>query len=69
VRALVFDSGLTTRWQAGGQRKRKRGHETYKTYVNKTLKTIHPEVGLSKKSAEIINDCIIDVYERITVRT
>lgn len=49
-----------------GEKKRKKKRvETFSTYINKVLKQVHPDTGISKKSMSIMNSFINDVFERI----
>ncbi|XP_043692392.1 histone H2B-like [Telopea speciosissima] len=53
---------------AGGDKKKKRikkGSETYKIYLFKVLKQVHPDIGISSKSMGIMNSFINDIFEKI----
>ena len=39
--------------------------ETYKIYIYKVLKQVHPDTGISKKGMSIMNSFINDIFERI----
>ena len=39
--------------------------ETYKIYIYKVLKQVHPDTGISKKGMSIMNSFINDTFERI----
>ena len=41
--------------------------ETYSTYIYKVLKTVHPEMGISKRGMSVMNSFLADVFERIAV--
>ncbi|XBI43517.1 hypothetical protein VPH35_108282 [Triticum aestivum] len=60
--------------EAGGeakQRGRKKGSkakksvETYKIYIFKVLKQVHPDVGISSKAMSIMNSFINDIFEKL----
>lgn len=40
-------------------------NETYKTYLYKVLKQIHPDLGVSSQAMGILNDFVSDIYERL----
>ena len=39
--------------------------ETYKIYIYKVLKQVHPDTGISSKAMSIMNSFINDIFERI----
>ena len=41
--------------------------ETYKIYIYKVLKQVHPDTGISSKAMSIMNSFINDAFERIAV--
>ena len=41
--------------------------ESYSTYIYKVLKTVHPEMGISKRGMSVMNSFLADVFERIAV--
>merc|ERR1712031_72248 len=45
----------------------KRRSETFAIYIYKVLKQVHPEVGVSKKSMNIMNSFINDSFEKIAL--
>ena len=47
----------------GGKRKSKT--ETYKIYIYKVLKQVHPDTGISSKAMSIMNSFINDIFEKI----
>ena len=50
----------------GGAKKRvKAKHETYKIYIYKVLKQVHPDTGISSKAMSIMNSFVNDIFERI----
>ena len=50
----------------GGAKKRvKAKTETYKIYIYKVLKQVHPDTGISSKAMSILNSFINDIFEKI----
>lgn len=50
----------------GGNIKRKKvKSETYKMYIYKVLKQVHPDTGISSKAMLIMNSFIFDIFEKI----
>jgi hypothetical protein len=50
--------------KAGGK-KAKKGVESYKLYIFKVLKQVHPDTGISSKAMAILNSFIADQFEKI----
>ena len=50
-----------------GKKKAKKGTESYKIYIYKVLKQVHPDTGISSKAMSIMNSFINDAFERIAV--
>ena len=50
--------------KAGG--KRRKGTETYNSYIFKVLKQVHPDTGISKKGMSVMNSFINDIEGRIS---
>ncbi|OAY72151.1 probable histone H2B.1 [Ananas comosus] len=52
---------------AKGKRKKKakKGTETYKIYIFKVLKQVHPDIGISSKAMSIMNSFINDIFEKL----
>lgn len=46
-------------------KKKKAKAETYKIYIYKVLKQVHPDTGVSSKSMSIMNSFINDIFEKI----
>mmetsp|Transcript_42689 Transcript_42689/g.101342 ORF Transcript_42689/g.101342 Transcript_42689/m.101342 type:complete len:126 (-) Transcript_42689:243-620(-) len=44
---------------------RKSKAETYKIYIYKVLKQVHPDTGVSSKAMSIMNSFISDLFEKI----
>lgn len=54
----------------GGAKKRvKAKTETYKIYIYKVLKQVHPDTGISSKAMSILNSFINDIFEKIAGET
>ena len=54
---------------AGGEGKKKKRNkksvETYKIYIFKVLKQVHPDIGISSKAMGIMNSFINDIFEKL----
>ncbi|XP_019159753.1 PREDICTED: histone H2B-like [Ipomoea nil] len=53
---------------ASGEKKRKKAKkstETYKIYIFKVLKQVHPDIGISSKAMGIMNSFINDIFEKL----
>eukprot|EP00262_Sarcandra_glabra_P010289 TRINITY_DN2537_c1_g2_i1.p1 TRINITY_DN2537_c1_g2~~TRINITY_DN2537_c1_g2_i1.p1 ORF type:complete len:171 (+),score=41.96 TRINITY_DN2537_c1_g2_i1:53-514(+) len=54
---------------AGGDKKKKKrvkkSTETYKIYIFKVLKQVHPDIGISSKAMGIMNSFINDIFEKL----
>ena len=48
-----------------GQKKRRKGKQSYGIYVYKVLKQVHPDVGISSKAMSIMNSFVNDVFGQI----
>ena len=46
---------------------KRRRQESFALYIYKVLRQVHPETGISKKSMNIMNSFIGDLFERIAV--
>ncbi|WCJ24359.1 Histone H2B [Euphorbia peplus] len=52
----------------GVEKKKKRSKksvETYKIYIFKVLKQVHPDIGISSKAMGIMNSFINDIFEKL----
>ena len=45
--------------------KRKKGKESYGSYIYRVLKQVHPDVGMSTKSMSVMNSFVNDIFGRI----
>ncbi|VAI27413.1 unnamed protein product [Triticum turgidum subsp. durum] len=43
----------------------KKSVETYKIYIFKVLKQVHPDIGISSKAMSIMNSFINDIFEKL----
>jgi histone H2B len=43
----------------------KKGKQSFKIYVYKVLKQVHPDTGISSKAMSIMNSMVGDIFERI----
>ncbi|KAF7149411.1 hypothetical protein RHSIM_Rhsim03G0111700 [Rhododendron simsii] len=53
---------------SAGEKKKKRSKknvETYKMYIYKVLKQVHPDIGISSKAMGIMNSFINDIFEKL----
>ncbi|KAK9850116.1 hypothetical protein WJX84_010472 [Apatococcus fuscideae] len=55
----------------GGKKKSRKSKavETYKIYIYKVLKQVHPDTGISSKAMSILNSFINDIFEKIATET
>ncbi|KAJ7540674.1 hypothetical protein O6H91_10G026100 [Diphasiastrum complanatum] len=51
--------------EGGKKKKAKRSVETYKIYIFKVLKQVHPDTGISSKAMGIMNSFINDIFEKL----
>ncbi|XP_020585427.1 histone H2B.5-like [Phalaenopsis equestris] len=59
---------LPAKDSAGEKNKKKRSKkssETYKIYIFKVLKQVHPDIGISSKAMSIMNSFINDIFEKL----
>ena len=54
--------------KTGDKMKKKKGVESYKLYIFKVLKQVHPEIGISSKSMNIMNSFIDDMFGKIATQ-
>ena len=57
--------------KAEGEKKKKgskKGVESYKLYIFKVLKQVHPDTGISSKAMAILNSFITDQFEKIATQ-
>ena len=51
------------------KKKKQKRHETFSVYISKVLKQVHQDTGISKKSMNIMNSFINDIFERISLES
>ena len=54
--------------ESGSEKKKKKAKkniETYKIYIFKVLKQVHPDTGISSKAMGIMNSFINDIFEKL----
>lgn len=49
----------------GPRHKRRKRTESFSLYIFKVLKQVHPETGVTKKSMNIMNSFINDIFDRL----
>eukprot|EP00897_Mesotaenium_endlicherianum_P004796 jgi/Mesen1/4344/ME000022S03633 len=47
------------------KKRTKKSLETYKIYIYKVLKQVHPDTGISSKAMSIMNSFINDIFEKL----
>ncbi|KAI3977527.1 hypothetical protein MKX01_000440 [Papaver californicum] len=47
------------------KKKSKKSVESYKIYIFKVLKQVHPDIGISSKAMGIMNSFINDIFEKL----
>ncbi|MQL87296.1 hypothetical protein Taro_019839 [Colocasia esculenta] len=47
------------------KKKMKKGTETYKMYIFKVMKQVHPDIGISSKAMIIMNSFVNDIFEKL----
>ena len=45
--------------------KKRRAPESYKSYIFKVLKQVHPKMRVSKKGIAIVNNFVTDTFEKV----
>merc|ERR1711959_273800 len=64
AKELFLTRSKTTN-KATETKKKKSKTETYKIYIYKVLKQVHPDTGISSKAMSIMNSLINDIFEKI----
>ncbi|KAJ0467280.1 Histone H2B.3 [Helianthus annuus] len=63
---LPKEAKAATRDKKKKKKKRtKKSVETYKIYIFKVLKQVHPDIGISSKAMGIMNNFINDIFEKL----
>ncbi|XP_061348645.1 probable histone H2B.3 [Gastrolobium bilobum] len=50
---------------SGNKKRVKKNVESYKIYILKVLKQVHPDIGISSKAMGIMNSFIIDNFKKV----
>jgi histone H2B len=53
----------------GTHDRKKKRTETFSIYIYRVLKQVHPETGVSKRSMNIMNSFINDIFEKIALES
>jgi histone H2A len=51
--------------EGGAGKRRRRRHESLNIYIYKVLKQTHPDCGMSKRGMEVVNNILMDIFEKI----
>ena len=51
--------------KGGAGKRSKKPVESYKIYIYKVLKQVHPDTGISSKAMSIMNSFINDIFEKL----
>ncbi|KAG1677718.1 hypothetical protein FOA52_001030 [Chlamydomonas sp. UWO 241] len=51
--------------EGGKKKKGKKSVETYKIYLCKVLKQVHPDTGVSSKAMSILNSMMNDMFDKV----
>eukprot|EP00884_Botryococcus_braunii_P006364 jgi/Botrbrau1/15729/Bobra.4_1s0098.1 len=46
-----------------------RRHESYKRYIFKVLKEVHPDMGISRKGMDVMEAFVGDMYNRVVLES
>jgi len=52
---------------AEASKRTRRAPESYKNYISKVLKQVHPQTRISKKGVAVINSFVADTFDRIAM--
>lgn len=44
-------------------------HETFSTYIYKILKNVDPELGISNRGMKVLNNFVLDLFERLAAES
>jgi histone H2B len=54
---------------AAANKHRRSRTETFSVYIYRVLKQVHPETGISKRSMQIMNSFINDIFEKVALES
>ena len=52
-----------------GSKKKKKNYDSFVTFIFRTLKSIHPEIGISKAAMDVLNSFVFDMFDRIILKS
>lgn len=70
-RSVAIDGGggvgktIAPKKSTSTPKKKKKGTESYRTYIYKVLKQVHPDNGISKKAMSVMNSLVNDLENRV----
>ena len=50
---------------AGDKKRRRKGKQTFNSYIFKVLKQVHPQTRISKKGIMVVNNFVTDTFDRV----
>jgi histone H2B len=56
---------VPARTQRSSRRKTKK--ESFATYIHRVLKQLHPQLGISRKGMEVMDNMMFDLFERFAI--
>ena len=59
--------GKTAHHKADGQKKHRKNFQSFSLYIYKVLKSINPDIGISKKGMAVINSLVADMFEQVAL--
>ena len=66
AKAPKAEKKVVVKKSTDGKKKRKASKsESYKVYLYKVLKQVHPDTGVSSKAMSILNSLINDMFDKI----
>ena len=67
MEAISISCAMTQKAKAPAAklRAKKRQTKSFRTYISRVLKQVHPKIGLSKTSMSIINSFVLDSFDKI----
>ncbi|CAM6027198.1 unnamed protein product [Sphagnum balticum] len=65
VKTMTTEKRPVTKDGGNKRKKAKKSSESYKIYIYKVLKQVHPDTGVSSKAMGIMNSFINDIFEKL----
>jgi len=56
-----------SRGRPAGVKSKRKPKQSFKIYVYKVLKQVHPDTGISSKAMSVMNSFVNDIFERVAV--